>query len=140
MLNLLSTDIAVRKLLRKILVNFWILVSLSVIIGFALYWVDDSVFTYAPLEVNQDGDGYDYYNNILLGNLRLPYMFGMQVPKASWYFTEAGPISCLFALNFVGAKYLIADKSHCVRFKIFKFDCWFMHSFGDFLYFYRIVS
>lgn len=117
MLDLLSGDISVRKLLRKLLVNFWWLVSLSVIISFVLYWVYEPAFSYAPLIVNDAGDGYGYYNNLLLGNVRRIYMVGIPVPKPTWYFVEPGPLSCFFALNFVGAKNFIADKSLSDRFK-----------------------
>lgn len=117
MLDLLASDTSVRKLLRPLLVKFWMFVSLSVIFSFVLYWVADSAFTYAPLVINDAGDGYEYYNNILLGNIRLPYSFGMQVPKSSWYFNEAGQLSCFFALNLVGAKYLVSGRVKCFYFQ-----------------------
>lgn len=89
---------------------FWLIVSISVILSFILYWINPNLFSYSPIEVNEFGDGYEYYNNFYLGNLRLPYMFGNPVPKPSWYFFEAGLLSCFFMLNFVGSKYLIENR------------------------------
>lgn len=117
MLDLLNSDISARKLLRKYLVNFWMLVSISVIFGFVLYWIYEPAFSFAPLDIGDGGDGYGYFNNPLLGNIRKIYMFGFQVPKPTWYFVEPGPLSCFLAMNFVGAKYLVSDELQCNRFK-----------------------
>jgi hypothetical protein len=116
-LDMFGNDLAVRKLMRKLLVNFWWIVSLSVIFAFTLYWLYEPAFSYSELIVNDGGDGYAYYNNPFLGNLRRIYMVGLAVPKPTWYFTEPGPLSCFFALNFVGASHLIAEKKICGLFK-----------------------
>jgi len=103
--------------MRKLLVNFWWIVSLSVIFAFILYWLYEPAFSFSTFIVNDVGDGYGYYNNPFLGNVRRIYMVGLAVPKPTWYFTEPGPLSCFFALNFVGSSYLIADNKISSRFK-----------------------
>lgn len=116
-LDIFGKEFAVQKLMRKLLVNFWWIVSLSVIFAFILYWLYEPAFSFSPLIVNDAGDSYGYYNNPFLGNVRRIYMVGLVVPKPTWYFIEPGPLSCFFALNFVGASHLIADKKISGRFK-----------------------
>lgn len=116
-LDILKNEREIFELLKALFIKFWVLVSASVIASAVLFPVAKDLFTYSPLIVSEAGDTYSYYNNPILGNIRISYFFGVAVAKVSWYFNEAGPLSFFFAFNFLSAKYLIDERIPRIRFQ-----------------------
>jgi hypothetical protein len=102
---------------RRFWVGFWTFVALSTILTFVCYQFNLVEFHYLQFGDINAKAAYEYYNNLYLGNIRTHNFFGAVLPKVSWYFNEAGPLSFFFGFNYLVAGRIVTLERNQARFK-----------------------
>lgn len=86
----------------------WMYISITVVIGFALYRLELVKFDYVDFGAISTAD-YTYYNNIYFGNTISVIYWGENVQRMCWYIFEPGMLAFFLGLNVIITKSVYAS-------------------------------